>query len=306
MNVLLNRKGLFYVILLSLMLTGLLCSCNRENKTGSLTWKLKEGTLVIDGYGTMPNYGVAPWDKNKDSIIKVVLYRSVENIGDNAFNGCTNLVSIDTRSLIYNFKDRSQTLKDDENSIFIQNIGDNAFKDCKSLTNIKIYSVTDIGNSAFEGCENLEKIGVNSLSKNKINIGTLAFSNCKKLTSIDPILKKVDIVNEYTFTNCENLTNITIPENVKIISAYAFHNCSKLKTLTCNNLVPPGIEENTFDIIHKNIQVRVPENAISTYQKALFWNEFTFIKIPSLKDLSVEEKEEMEKLINTIMEALSD
>jgi hypothetical protein len=113
------------------------------NKTGSLTWYINDGTLIIDGSGTMPNYDITPWDTEKNEIVKVRVggyYNSnITHIGDNAFNGCKSLNSIyidyDTKS-----------------------IGDYAFKDCKNLTSIDLNGITRIGDYAFENCKNLQSV----------------------------------------------------------------------------------------------------------------------------------------------------
>ena len=50
--------------------------------------------------------------------------------------------------------------------------------------------------------------------------------------------KKVTVIKETGFTNCTNLTSITLPDTIKTISQYAFSACSNLTS--CN--LPDGLE----------------------------------------------------------------
>ena len=42
------------------------------------------------------------------------------------------------------------------------------------------------------------------------------------------------IINDYTFSYCENLTNVTIPNSVKSIGEYAFADCDNLTDVYYN------------------------------------------------------------------------
>ena len=78
-----------------------------------------------------------------------------------AFNGCSNLISIDIPN-------------------GVTNIGYSAFYNCSSLTSITIPNgVTSIGNNAFSGCGSLRTITIpNSVT----SIGNYAFEYCSSLT----------------------------------------------------------------------------------------------------------------------------
>lgn len=79
----------------------------------------------------------------KKSIVDVVLPKYLYNIGELAFNGCENLVSMKLRTGFYGQK----------------SIGAKAFKECKSLEKINIPSnVEYIGANAFDGCESLQDV----------------------------------------------------------------------------------------------------------------------------------------------------
>lgn len=61
-------------------------------------------------------------------------------------------------------------------------------------------------------------------------IGSYAFSECQNLTDIT-IPEGVTTIDEHVFDSCHNLTNITIPASVTSIGDYVFSFCSNLTTI---------------------------------------------------------------------------
>ena len=111
----------------------------------------------------------------------------VTSIGDNAFQYCSGLTSIDI-----------------PNSV--TSIGGGAFLGCTSLTSIDIPDdVTSIGGSAFSGCTGLTSIDI---PDGVTSIGDNAFYNCTGLTSID-IPDGVTSIGGSAFANCIYLTYVT-------------------------------------------------------------------------------------------------
>ena len=68
------------------------------------------------------------------------------------------------------------------------------------------------------------------------SVGSLAFSNCSSLTSIN-IPNSVTSIGDDAFQNCYSLTSITIPNSVTSIGDYAFNRCSSLTSITIPNSV---------------------------------------------------------------------
>lgn len=195
-------------------------------------------------------YDVISYTGNATSVEIPSVYEGypVTNIGDAAFEGCSNLTSVTIGS-------------------GVTFIGEYAFKDCSSLTSLTIPdSVMSIGKGAFSGCSSLASILVaegnetyhsqgncliETASKTLIlgcnnstipndgsvtSIGAKAFSGCKELKNVT-IPDGVTSIGAAAFLDCRSLTNITIPNGVAVIDRATFSGCSSLMSLT----IPDGV-----------------------------------------------------------------
>ena len=134
---------------------------------------------------------------------------SVTSIGEEAFNNCTGLTSIEIPSSV-------------------TSIGSYAFYDCTGLTSIEIPdSVTSIGSSAFYKCTGLTSM---TIPASVTSISQEAFSRCSGLTSIE-IPDSVTSIGEKAFDDCTGLTNIEIPSSVTSIGNFAFDGCTALTSM---------------------------------------------------------------------------
>ena len=142
----------------------------------------------------------------------------------------------------------------------VTSIGMWAFYDCVSLESIEIpNSVTSIGQSAFEDCRSLTdvyykgKIGAwccNIRFSNEYSNPMYYAENFYMLDSSSAYYEVTEIVipdivtsiGQYQFYGFDNLTKVTISNNVTSIDSSAFENCTSLKefyfdskSLNCNN-----------------------------------------------------------------------
>ena len=147
---------------------------------------------------------------------------TVENIGDNAFNGSTGLTSI----II-------------SNSVI--NIGSSAFEGCTGLTAINV----ELDNANYSSEDGVlfnkgktilvmypsGRQGAYDITLGVISIGGGAFRGCTGLTSVTiPI--SVSLIGEGAFEGCTGLTEITIPVSVNSIERNVFEGCTNLTEIT--------------------------------------------------------------------------
>lgn len=156
----------------------------------------------------------------------------VTGIGERAFYGSSNLVSIE-------FPD------------FIKSIGSYAFANCIGLTSVSLpEGVTEMtmgtfigctglvsvsfpsnlksfGTGTFEGCTGLTSL---SLPENLTDTGWGAFRDCIGLVSVNFPSGLTNIGRE-TFWGCTNLPSVDLPENLASIGDDAFYTCSSLASI---------------------------------------------------------------------------
>ena len=174
--------------------------------------------------------------RNCSSLTSVTLSNNTKTIDGYAFYGCSSLANI--------------TIPDG-----VTYIGFYAFKNCISLTNITIPdSVTNIDTDAFYGCSQLlqyengvyyvddwavdcdSSVTEIVLRDDTRGVASQAFSNCYNLTSIT-IPNSVTIIGSAAFSYCNNLISITIPNSVTNIGDFAFSYCSSLTNITIPNSI---------------------------------------------------------------------
>lgn len=110
-------------------------------------------------------------------------------------------------------------------------IGAAAFKETKNLNTISLPdTIKTISKEAFydSGIENIH------LPKDLKQIGTRAFAKSELKNIVIP--NKTKNLGEYAFLDCEELTEITLPESVTKIPSGIFENCYSLKTVNAPNV----------------------------------------------------------------------
>ena len=127
--------------------------------------------------------------------------KSIKSIGDNAFDGCSNLTTITIPK-------------------GVTSIGYAAFETCTNLTSITIpESVTNIGYAAFNLCSSLKAF---TIPEGVTNIEAHTFFGCTSLTSII-IPKRVEKIGDLAFASCTELLDVyCYAENVPMTENNAF------------------------------------------------------------------------------------
>ncbi len=175
-----------------------------------------------------------------------------ERIGNSAFEGCTELESINISSLHfrtyigdYAFSNCSK-LRIEDNTYCINEayyIGDYAFWNCKNAESIALEGdETEIGDNAFYR-SGIKCITINlnmPYSGERIDIGAYAFADCERLSQIkwwgirSTVEEKRSVnIEDYAFFGCNQLKTVILPEIVENVGEYAFGytgaNCEKVK-----------------------------------------------------------------------------
>ena len=173
-------------------------------------------------------------------------------IGNEAFSGCSNLISIVI-----------------EDSVKV--IGRESFHSCISLNSIVIPdSVGFIGNGCFYKCSGLTSVTIGS---GVTSIGLVAFKGCTKLTSII-IPNSVEDIGSSTFNDCSGLTSVTIGIGVTSIGDYAFDGCSRLTEITCLPTTAPTLGTDIFVNLPSQGTLHIPQGSDYSTWKAILttWN----------------------------------
>ena len=154
--------------------------------------------------------------------------KSLEKIGEYAFNNCTNLTDVKLPSNL-------------------EKIGNYVFNNCK-LMNMDfslLVNLTAIGEHAFYGCDKLTNVYI---GENVTSIGISAFNSCDSITSIVfDAIKCNDGIKKMVFSGSGNNIVLTVGKKVEVITNSLFAQ-SNIKTLELSNATAlKNIEDNAFD-----------------------------------------------------------
>ena len=273
-----------------------------------------------------------------NEIKNITIGKGITNIGDYTFAGCSKLENINLPEGIvsigsYAFKSCSNLTRIEIPSS-VTNIDEYAFYGCTGLTNIIISkNVISIGQAAFSGCSALEEITLPFIGgsknetepSNKLLFGYIfgydyyadnnkfiqvqqrfnvnsnynctlpkvlkkvtftgesipygAFSNCINLTEI-ALENEITNIRDYSFYGCTELTDITIPETVTTIGASAFEKCSNIENINIPNSVT-SIGASAFSGCSNLKSISLSES-ITSIENSLFFDckKLTEISIP--------------------------
>lgn len=192
-----------------------------------LKWAYDNGTLTIFGSGVMDDYtsGNQPWAEHLADVTEVVVGKDVSAIGQNAFRGCTSLVTVTSRAII------------------VPTFGSDALADCTALDEIFVPVTSETAYEAASGWSAFSSVmkGINGTCGENVkwayNNGTLTIFGNGEMTNGQPwgnyltdiksivIESGVETIGGAAFDGCSNLTSVTIPNSVTNIKSGAFAEC---------------------------------------------------------------------------------
>ena len=233
--------------------SGVLCaSFGDSGTTGDCGWVLSNGTVYITGNGDMDrNYrywqdlpgGMGRWCYDNPwgtSIRAVVIGDGVTSVGEYAFSGCHNLASVTIGGSV-------STVRDD------------AFSDCPAVTSLTLPVSLDMGSSKDTfGASSIQSLYFTCGNGNCVdytersvqntpwyhsrdsltyvdfyggirNVGDYLLSGCGNITNVDIYCDAtMTVIGDHAFENCDSLTGIALPMDLKTIGGFAFQGCDKL------------------------------------------------------------------------------
>lgn len=212
----------------------------------NLTWKLEDDyTLIISGTGDMTEFEYSssvPWGASAEQIKEIIIEDGVTSIGNYAFYYCSQVPTIEIPDSVISIGDyafyRCESLTDITIPDNVTHIGMYAFSYCNSLTSITIpASVTSMGESPFSSTPLLTSINVNDANPAYCDVDGVLYTKDMKTLINYPVTKAssefivpngVTTIGVNAFSDCDNLTSVTIADTVTSIEEFAFEDCSKL------------------------------------------------------------------------------
>ncbi|MDE5722621.1 MAG: leucine-rich repeat domain-containing protein [Paramuribaculum sp.] len=178
---------------------------------------------------------------------------AVEDIGPEAFEGCTRLIDMDMSEALFTelpYQSFSQCTKLRNVTLpaTLVKIGDNAFYNTSVNFIAFPKPLTSIGQHSFEGANIISAdlpSGITEISGN-------AFASCTKLVNVN-LSNKLTTIGESAFVGCNHLAGISVPA-----------------------VTPPTVGENAFSQVPtRDCVVSIPVQSFRKYLNAPGWGAFT-------------------------------
>lgn len=203
---------------------------------------------ICEGFKRLSNLFSDATTVSRETIKKVGLPETLEEIGSRVFENCTNLNEINIPSSMTTIESLAfhncTSLMSMVMSDQVTRVGDYAFSGCTGLVNLVISrNLSTIGMAAFENCDNITQLakpcgvslGFGNCNIQKLTILYSARSQGIVVNSLDA--EEITIEEGYTeiglsdFRNLFKLKKIYIPGSVQIINSDAFDNCNNIEEL---------------------------------------------------------------------------
>lgn len=249
-------------------------------------------------------------------IYSVDIPKTVVDIGNHVFSGCSKLRNISVDYSSYHFASLDGVLySKDGTKLFrcppnrkhivipgrVRIIGTGAFDGCERLKDITLPDgLCEIEDEAFSGCTGMTEIVI---PKSVEKIGSYVFDECKNLSSIivDNDNKSFTSHNNVlydkemaTLIKCPSqISKITIPDSVNIIANSAFDNCCLM-----NEIIIPEqvgyIGKDAFSGCKQLITIHVPA-------RVSVLGEFAFDYCDNLSSITVDDNNEMFRSVDGVL-----
>ncbi len=200
---------------------------------------------------------------------ELILPETLSRIGDYAFFGCTQLVSVHMSGALTSIgvsafdgctQLRTVTLPEGLTSIgalafqstaltslvipdSVTRLGEAVFNQCKTLASVSLgKGITTLPEGLFFACSSLARV---TWGEGITEIGPEAFRYCYALTEL-PLPAGVSVIGDRAFYRCTGLTDVRIPAAIETIGEGAFEDCGVLATFTLPGTVR-SIKNHAFE-----------------------------------------------------------
>lgn len=240
------------------------------------------------------------------SLTDLIIGRNVKTIGKYAFSSCTSLTNIvyyavgceNVATSIWSATTAPNKTLTIKNSV--RSIPDFAFSDLRNLASVTIPDNTEsIGTYVFSNCTELTTVtfgyklktvgsgafknsGITSIDMNNVeNAYDGAFSNCRNLSTVT-LRNSMTQIWSNLFEGCTALQSVDIPSAVTYIGPHAFSGCTSLATLStagyASNLTT--IDKEAFRDCTALTSIDIPNSVTSI-------NDLAFYGADRLKNITI-------------------
>ena len=151
----------------------------------------------------------------------------------------------------------------------LETIESSAFWFCNSIVSLEIpKNVESIGIQMTYDCPNLQAINVDPENKYYASDNGVLFDKKMSRILIYPqarsgtyydVSESVKQIDDYAFSYCDNLTEVTLPKGLSTLGQFAFFKCSSLSKVTIN-YGPSTIRQNTFQGCSSLSEIIIPDS----------------------------------------------
>ena len=206
-----------------------------------------DNVITKEETASLTNIGVVFRENDEITSFNELQYFTGITSLSEAFNGCSNLVSVKLPESLERLRDSAfenctslSALHIPANVNFVGNDVIRAANALTALTvdeNNEVYDSRNNCNAVIETATNKLAVGCNtSVIPNTVTtIGLKAFREMEKMETM-PIPNSVTTIEEYAFAECSNLSSVTIPNSVTSVENSAFRRCEGLASVHISDI----------------------------------------------------------------------
>lgn len=257
--------------------------------------------------GTLPVKALSDNAFNQcTNLTSIILSEGVETSGDNIFHGCTSLRSVTLPSTFYEAGSMlfyGCSSLDDLTCYAVTppDLGPSAFTGTRAASDgillvpeasIALYQSADQWNqwkTIDASGDVMTTINCNGVKYQILDGTAIVLRPLDSEVTVLEIPEQVNFGYNYypvvslgakSFSECRQLTTLTLPSTLQTIQKNALYSCVNLKELTCRALVPPACETGAFNYVGVGLYTTlyVPQAALDLYSEAEAWRGFMSIQ----------------------------